>query len=145
MADEKKQFENLTGVWYDEFADLDPDTVSVSISACSVNNNSIFSISGGVGSTLNTIYSGNVITGSISSGGFSTISLGSNSDEAKPGQVLVMGEDGNARWEDPFSIIDKELSENPALEGAFEELLSAWDRFKMMRKLCLEKPEQDKD
>lgn len=134
---------NRLDVWYDEFAELDtefdgvisgPDYSSViTVSAGSINNSSII-WSGSNISNITTNPNNMSITGSIVSNGLATIGL--DTQNAKPGQVLTVDRNGEPVWCDIMDIVGAEIEENPALEGAMDQLFEAWQKYKMMKNLC---------
>lgn len=55
-------------------------------------------------------------------------------EECNPGDVLVIGEDGKPKWGMIDISLEKTLA-NPALRGALDKLIEAYNQYKMLEKL----------
>lgn len=114
------------------------DVIEVSGSnlALTTNNNTFSNIS----LTTTTPSTGILFSGSTSwhstislSDQFTTIPKPSENDA---GKILVVTENGEIGWENPTGLSIEQIAEHPALEAAFNDLVVAWNKFQMMKKLC---------
>jgi hypothetical protein len=110
-------------------------------------NNSFNSLSTSISFPSNGIYSISPSpTVFINSGPVKThLNLDILADEnAKPGDVLVIGEDGVPKWGMIDISLEKTLA-NPALRGALDKLIEAYEQYKMIEKLSEDMAKKDDD